>query len=366
LKPDRIAVLDAFRAIAIFLVIGFHYLSRWTPPRSEVNLYPYGGWLSDFPLFRFGGMGVQLFFIVSGFVISMTLLSCRDWREFAWKRFARLFPAMLLCSAITFFVIHALPAAPFTANPRDFLPGLTFTDPELWQRAFGVRFGDVDGVYWSLQVEVKFYFWACLLHFLGSPGGFPRRFLLFLNATLALVALNAYLHAPILASITDTVLLARHLPWFAAGVGFHAVYRGQRDLAGPLLILESGALLAVGSVAAGELPELLFTACFFALFAVLVLRGHWLDWLAARPLVAVGAASYSLYLLHDRIGVTALALWTRAQGGEELRVSVLLAVAVAATMALASMAVFRYWEVPSRRWVLQRMSGWRERRGDSR
>jgi peptidoglycan/LPS O-acetylase OafA/YrhL len=353
LRNERIEIVDGFRALAIALVIGFHYFSRWTPPRYDQNLYPYGPWLADVPLFSHGGLGVELFFIVSGFVISLTLHNCRDWSDFAWKRFARLFPAILLCSIVTFAVIRAVPGGPFSASFRDFLPSVTFTNPELWRRVFGVPFAQIDGAYWSLEVEVKFYFWACLIYFIGRPEGFDRRFLGFAAGALLLAALAQALGRH-LQSIADFLLFPRFLPWFAAGVGFYGLYRRRSDLTAALLVAASFALLAARSTyTAAAAADLAPTSVFYALFCLFVFRPGWLAWLAAKPIVAIGAASYSLYLLHQTIGVTLLWACLKATAGSTTRISVLAAPAVAAGITLVSLAIYRYWEMPARRWILQ-------------
>ena len=103
----RILFLDGLRCIAILAVIPFHYFSRWTPPEYYENLYPYGNVFS--PLFRYGFYGVNLFFVVSGFVITLTLYKCSSPFEFGVRRIARLWPSMALCSLITLLLIRIIP-----------------------------------------------------------------------------------------------------------------------------------------------------------------------------------------------------------------------------------------------------------------
>ena len=63
----RLAYLDGMRGVAILLVLLFHAFARWP------DLVPYGDQYQSVPLFRVGFIGVNLFFIISGFVILMTL-----------------------------------------------------------------------------------------------------------------------------------------------------------------------------------------------------------------------------------------------------------------------------------------------------
>src|SRR6185295_5483329 len=176
---------------AILLVLGFHYCSRWTPPRAAENLYPYGDLLRDIPVVGHGYLGVELFFIISGFVIALTLISSRDWLDFALRRAARLVPSMILCSIITFAILALLPFKYFETALIDFVPSLSFIEPHVWEKILGTPVHAIDGAYWSLFVEVKFYFWACLLFFVFKERRFLTVFAIFLNVVLALEAFGA-------------------------------------------------------------------------------------------------------------------------------------------------------------------------------
>ena len=74
----RINYLDGHRGIAILLVIMFHAYSRWS------HLIVYDNDLSQFPVFQYGYLGVQLFFMISGFVILMTLEKCNNILSFIY------------------------------------------------------------------------------------------------------------------------------------------------------------------------------------------------------------------------------------------------------------------------------------------
>src|SRR2546421_11411619 len=102
----RIATLDAFRALAIIPVVLYHFLARWTPPVSTDNVYLYGE--SHAVWFSLGGYGVEFFFIISGAVIFMTLHRCRTVFEFWYRRFARLYPALIVSMAITLAITSVI------------------------------------------------------------------------------------------------------------------------------------------------------------------------------------------------------------------------------------------------------------------
>ena len=98
-KPSgRLVELDAIRGLAVILVVLYHY-STWQHQSA--------GYSVTQAAFEFwdGKVGVHLFFIVSGFVIFLTLNSTRTLYEFVVHRFARLYPAYWLGVALTFTIL---------------------------------------------------------------------------------------------------------------------------------------------------------------------------------------------------------------------------------------------------------------------
>lgn len=149
----RIEYLDGLRGIAILSVIGYHAFARWpglVPMPYGQRFAPYFGW---------GWLGVELFFIISGFVIFLTLDKCRSFGEFMGKRWLRLFPAMLIASCLIVATAPLVNRPSGIPNMVQILPGLTFID-EGW---LGVH--SLEGTFWSLYAEMKFYVFAGLLYF---------------------------------------------------------------------------------------------------------------------------------------------------------------------------------------------------------
>lgn len=362
MNEKRIALLDCFRGIAILLVVCFHYFSRWTPPRDEVNRYPYGDLLSTVPLFNYGYMGVELFFIISGFVIALTLLNTEHWPAFVARRFARLYPAMLLASLLTYACKLAFPALQLPFSATDLLPGLTFIQPEVWQAVFGHTVRSMDGPYWSLYVEVKFYLWTAVLYYAGGRERFLLHFTLFFTAVMSQIAVNKLIAVTWWMPMARQVFTFDYLPWFALGVGFFFLRSNPRNRLALVLTLEAVCVLLVIALRWRDSADLPFHFVFFALFAVLVFREHWLQWLAWKPLASLGAASYSLYLLHLSIGLTLINLASSALGLDGSAQSVWIAFAVLALMAALSLLVYRLWEIPARKWLMQVFDGYRTAR----
>ncbi len=163
---NRIEFLDGLRGLAVLLVILFHSYARWP------ELVPYGSTFSDIMLFSYGWLGVQLFFLISGFVIFMTLDRCTNLSEFFARRWLRLFPAMLICSLFIWYTAPLFPERPAGLPTIDqLIPGLTFVDPQ-WLQRFGIHAKPIEGAFWSLFIEAQFYVVAGASYFIviAHPG----------------------------------------------------------------------------------------------------------------------------------------------------------------------------------------------------
>lgn len=157
----RLALLDVLRLVAALAVVLFHWTAwhhgnwgRHGEPAAEA--WPE---LSQFS--SVGALGVQLFFIISGFVI---LLSCygKSPARFIGSRVARLYPAYwvaVLAAAALLFILW--PELGQQRSPGEILPNLTMFQGGME----GV--GHLDGVYWTLWVEMKFYLWILAFMLIG-------------------------------------------------------------------------------------------------------------------------------------------------------------------------------------------------------
>jgi peptidoglycan/LPS O-acetylase OafA/YrhL len=158
---NRIKFLDGLRGIAILLVLCFHAFSKWPA------IVPYGNSYGDFPVFKYGNLGVQLFFLISGFVILMSLEKNKDFGGFFYKRWLRLFPAMLVATVLVYSTagfFHERPAG--SPDIYSVLPGLSFIDPNCIRIITGIKINLLEGAFWSLFVEFKFYFVFGICYFM--------------------------------------------------------------------------------------------------------------------------------------------------------------------------------------------------------
>ncbi len=315
---ERIQALDAFRALAILGVLLFHFLYRWAPPLSATDVY---GFRSSYPFVRFGYLGVEFFFIISGFVIYLTLDRCTSVAQFFVRRFARLYPAYVVAMIVTFVVSNAIGPPEFHHTLREFAFGLSMQSPH-----FGVPW--IDGVYWSLLVEIKFYFWAGLIY-LFSRRGFDIGWCLFAVVATVLGRFSE--------TLRDVVFVSQYIPFFTMGLYFYRCYMGAGR--GAALLLPAVALVSYAvSWHGSDLAVHGFVAGMVLAFYAFA-RGL-LSWIAKPPLLFFGDISYSLYLVHQHIGVSIVRLARSVLGVPDL-VAVLMAMLCTVVLAYA---ITRYVE----------------------
>jgi peptidoglycan/LPS O-acetylase OafA/YrhL len=328
---DRSRELDAVRGIAATMVLLFHYTVRY----GELFSDPGAPFRVDHGFF-----GVEIFFGVSGFVILMTLERCRTAMDFVIARGLRLYPAYWVAVAVTFAVVSLFPLAGRTIAWPQALVNLT-----MLQEFVGVP--HVDGVYWSLEVELVFYAWMVVI---VAAGLMPRARTLV--AAWVLVSIAAMLGALALGrpvpALANRVLLVEHSAFFAIGAAAFMDFRAARVSPATWRIFALALVAAwLGNGARGFVVALVMVL----LFTLLVWRKA--KFLDQRALVFLGTVSYPLYLLHQNIGYVIIhALRTHAVG-----YGVAMLCAMAVSLGAASALTFGV-ERP----VQRRFRAWRQRR----
>ncbi|MFM1987581.1 MAG: hypothetical protein RJA99_538 [Pseudomonadota bacterium] len=290
----RLDQLDGLRAVAALLVLGYHYTTRYDATLVHSSPLPV-----DLPL---GHFGVELFFVISGFVIMMTLDRSRSPADFAVSRFSRLYPTYWFAVLVTGVAMRAVGMPGYERPVRDIAANLTMV-----QGWFGVE--SIDGAYWSLGVELVFYLWMLLLWRAGALERVGTTVAAILAASLC-AHLAPALGVPV-PHVLRTLVLAEWAPWFALGMTLYA-YRERRLAAGATALLVALALVAVAAAAPAGGWRTDVAVGVVAAAAVHLAAGGRLAPLGARPLVALGLASYPLYLLHQALGFLAIAALQRA------------------------------------------------------
>ncbi|OFI33865.1 acyltransferase family protein [Alteromonas lipolytica] len=272
----RLLELDALRGIAAIAVVFYHYFYRYNV------LYGHEGVSVDWTIY--GKHGVQLFFVVSGFVIFWSLNRTHKPLDFIVSRFSRLYPAYwfaVICTSS--FLLY------FGLDGRNVTLYEVIINLSMIQEFLRVK--HVDGVYWTLTVELTFYFWVFVFFIFNQLKNIAYFLILFL-----LISVLSVLDFLPPNNIVDKLLIMKHLPFFSVGVCLYSFI--HKDFSGKWL-----ALLLISLSTVYFYYDVYLTIMFLFVFAVfyLAIAGH-LKFLIFTPFLFLGSISYSLYLVHQNIG----------------------------------------------------------------
>jgi peptidoglycan/LPS O-acetylase OafA/YrhL len=304
--------LDSFRFLAIMSVLLYHFTCRWSAQLPIANDYH--------DIFKYGYLGVNFFFIISGFVISYTLENTDNLVSFFKNRFIRLFPALLLCTLLTFWVASTLDKDglfPYARQPRDLLPSLTMINPNIWKGLAGGNFSWINGSYWSLWVEMQFYALSSVIYFLDKSHFF-RNMLLASIALCIMKFIPGYLlnshwgsqlpaHATSLlagwAYADELFNIVFYILWFTLGVIFYHLYKRFPLRANPWSFLWIGMVLYLLYSDRFVYSGWVLHVVVAVLFGLLIYKKKYLSFLDIPFIRRIGVISYSIYLIHEVIGV---------------------------------------------------------------
>jgi peptidoglycan/LPS O-acetylase OafA/YrhL len=288
----RVHEIDLLRFLAALSVVFFHYAFRgYAADDKSIMPYP----LLE-PYFKYGYLGVELFFMISGFVILMTA-SSGSLKKFAISRIVRLYPAFWVCCSLTFIAILAVGGQRYSATWTQYLVNLTMISG-----LFGVA--SIDGAYWSLFVELQFYALVAVILFLGK---IHRAQLYLVIWLLAVYVLTLF---PI--KYLSYFLLTAHAAYFIAGATYYYIWLQGLNKTNIGLIVFSWLLALYQSksvllsleqhyqTAMNQTTVIVIISVFFLLMLLIAVKrtGYW----GRRPWLLTGALTYPLYLLHQNIG----------------------------------------------------------------
>ncbi|MET7689962.1 acyltransferase [Streptomyces sp. NPDC005483] len=330
----RLYAIDGIRFLAALMVAVHHYAGthRVDQPGNRIWDRP----VSDImpTVFRFasyGWIGVEIFFVISGFVICMSCWG-RTPRQFFTSRVIRLYPAYWFAIVFTTAVLIALPGVWDRLRTRDIL--LNFT---MLQSGSGVM--NVDGVYWTLWSELRFYLLFLIVVWSGLT---YRKVVVFCCVWGAAAMLAPISELPLL----ELVANPEGAWYFIAGLSLYLMHRFGQDL---LLwgILAMAWLMGqrelgirideVEHVSGWRGSVTIFTVFLLAMVAIALGATDRIRW---KWLVTAGALTYPLYLMHYAAGTV---LINRLRDTMDAR---LLIASVIAGFMLLSWLVHRFVERP--------------------
>jgi len=307
----KIPEIEGMRALAITLVLLFHFFARWTPPLHSQNVYPYKIEIAR-RVSEFGYLGVQLFFMISGFVILRSLENQANFATFVRARIYRIFPTLWFAIPLIYFACNKLNQkfiAPIPAS--SIIPSLTLLDPAFLNRLFSTQLIWTTGVLWSLCIEIQFYLVAGTIFFKLKKYTFVTR-LFVIAISMQSVETLIVLANPNVIHIYDALIpLHNYIWWFLAGSTFYRILKSKKSGFLHVLVVIS---LCINLLSANyesskfklspspSITTVIFYLIFYAITKwpgkIPILRSSFLVWL--------GGISYEFYLIHEPLGISAL------------------------------------------------------------
>ena len=317
MTKGRVETIDVFRGIAILMVVMFHFTARL--PAHSLNITEG----APLPVF-FGWVGVYFFFIISGYCIFMTLERSATVGVFLARRFSRIYPAFVAAVLLLFAFslvayIPSVPEAKFhvvAAGPVDVVMNLFFVG----------EIGEwVDGSFWSIAVEVKFYLLVAILAgMFNDPLRFTKVF-----AWLGIVMAPIWAASTLVSgagavtpqSMLKFLAIAPYLSFFAVGILGRQMQNGVGGLRALMLanLVLSTAVVGIEAYSFENHDGIIVAgvcALAYFLLALLFLRfvsGRSIPHIpgVSSAIAKVGVLSFSWYLIHENIGISFLATFDR-------------------------------------------------------
>ena len=318
--------IDLLRGALALVVVAYHY-GYYGPYNGRVAAEAAGHWLA------YGRFAVSVFFIISGYVIAYSAVS-KDWRRFSASRVARLLPAALVCSTLTYLLVLLVGVE----KPIESWIGSSLLLPLL--ASVHLR---IDASYWSIEVELIFYILVASLLLLNARVS--------LLVVMTFVAVSGYI-AETLLGVQSRFVMFPHAAFFALGI---AVFHLRNDEAAGARL--AAVLLMINLVIAGmgvfieferidlydgvrSAPFVGFVIAAVALAAFMIAESARVPSAFARLAFYSGGISYPLYLLHQEAGYAAISGLSSWMSLDAARVVVVLG------MVMTSLMIFLMVERP--------------------
>jgi len=271
----------------------------------------------------------------------MTIRGVGSWMDFVVSRFSRLYPAYWSAVAVTGAVAWWFPLPGQTVSGGQIIANLT-----MLQSFFYIP--NVDGVYWTLGIELAFYVVMLMLFLSRMLGRIEAVGWIWLGVAMAthLAALLGF-HLPYRITL---LFILDYAQLFIAGIVFYLVWLAGYSWNRICLL---GACLVVEFFAQDGMTVIVIAGFFVAFHFCVMGR---LGWVSCGPVLWLGAISYPLYLTHQMIGYRVIA--TMLQAGVPAPIAIVsviggalaLATALSVSIERPTMRLIRRYY---RRWLTQ-------------
>lgn len=289
---DRIKFVDGLRAIAVLMVVLFHFYYQQITEAGQVRVSPV--FLQG--VTQYGNMGVYIFFVISGFIVSYVthnrVTTFRYIVSFIVKRQVRLDPPFWL--AVSMGVVLAIVSVTvlrtnvYVPTGMDVLFNMTYLF-DVFDRYDIIRVG------WTLCLEIQFYLVFILLVFLLNRFCHSGNLKLVIHLVLYALSLTAY--ALYAADLNDYILPY----WFIFFLGVSLTMLLYQEIHENLFLLILFAPILLVFTDANLTPVYFSSATALLIYLSFKLKKQNV-WLSSRFFQFFGMISYSLYLTHCLIG----------------------------------------------------------------
>jgi len=312
-RVEHLYAIDLLRFLAAMAVVATHWCFTTDQMQPIMKIH----------VAKYGFFGVHLFFLISGMVILMSAQG-QDLRGFVAARIVRLYPAFWICCTISALVAFI---DPLLGWPEYFANMTMFPNP------FYVSL--INQAYWSLVVEAKFYLLIAVLLLCGRL----HRIELVMWIWLAATAFST-------SYLMRQVIMAPYASFFVGGFACFLLRRQPTWDRWALLFVawavamnETAREVAKYNYVFDTFASCMLVTSFFVV--ILAVSKSWLVIPEWKGIALLGAISYPLYLLHQRIAIEMG--WTTDSPA-------LLLIAFAWIIIL-SWVVHRWGELPLQRWM---------------
>ncbi|MEA9994522.1 MULTISPECIES: acyltransferase [unclassified Pseudomonas] len=311
----KIAFANALRGIACISVVIYHYVAVFNMLKGEyggIPALPYSPYpaaltaiLNPVPFINLGAFGVSLFFLISGFVIPLSVdklcSQCGGRVTFVVSRLFRIWPTYI---AGFFISLSALTiAAKYMGYTTPYTKPQIAANLTLFRDWFG-GFPQIDGVIWTLEIEIKFY--LAILLFWGQIS--KGKMLPFIITFIAMLAASTYRplatwpsHFP-----ESYLFCIKYIFFMMIGMTFNYHHRGLLKGAW-LCALNISMLSAFLFVTIYEGWSSDFSAGYatsFIVFSAMYVKAK--DWQGNAAVRHLATISYPLYACHAMFGAVAI------------------------------------------------------------